>query len=220
MRPKVERRTRCGWLLRLVVLMVALLVVPAARAQSAKVAITDSSVIDALLLKSFGPTVETVKDFTPYHLTGDFNGDGIPDTLIVVRIKGHRSELSKDVKVLNPFYKTEGPAYPDDPKNKPTLALAIIHGGTNPLPNSPPRKFLLVGESPVLAMEDSRTRAQPDARKDLIELMKKKARRPRGSLPLPAKARGDAVLLGTEAADSFLYWDGKTYRWEESEGGE
>jgi hypothetical protein len=53
-----------------------------------------------------------------------------------------------------------------------------------------------------------------------MEIVKKRGRRVRGAMSTPAAARGDAVLLGTEAADSTLYWNGKTYRWVESEGGE
>ena len=174
------------------------------------------------LQTAFGSTVEAVTTFKPFYLTADFNGDGAEDVLIAVRIKGHRSELQKDVKLLNPFGYGAKLTFPADPVATPTLAIAIIHGGKGGWQSSSAAgKFLLVGESPVLILENDRaTSAYPEGRIDLMSIINKRGRRPRGALRAPAAARGDAVLLGTEAADSILYWNGKTYRWEESEGGE
>src|SRR6185503_3603176 len=56
------------------------------------------------LQASFGSAVEAVTAFKPFYLTGDFNGDGMQDIVIVVRIKERRSALPKDVRVINPFY--------------------------------------------------------------------------------------------------------------------
>jgi hypothetical protein len=183
---------------------------------------TTQAVVLAALNASFGTAVEPVTAFKPYYLTGDFNGDGAEDILIVVRVKGHRSDLPKDARLLTPFdYAGTKTTFPADPTNKVTFALAIIHGSRPGWKAAPfAGKFLLFGESPVLALESSRAEAQPDAREQLIEIIRKRAKRPRGSLPPPKDAKGDVIWLGTEAADSFLYWNGKTYRWYESEGGE
>jgi hypothetical protein len=157
-----------------------------------------------------------VPAFRPFHLTGDFNGDGGQDILIVVRLKGRRSELPPDVKLLNPFYRTEGPAFPADPSAIPTLAFVIIHG-TKAGWKTPPTaaKFLLVGESPILILENERAMGRPEDAKGLMELISKRGKRRRGATRPPAAAKGDAILLGTEATESILYWNGKTYRWEE-----
>ena len=81
-------------------------------------------------------------------------------------------------------------------------------------------KFLLFGESPVLILEDDRAQSKGlEGRVKLMEIISKHGRR-RGPLGAPAAARGDTILLGTEAADSILYWNGKTYRWKELEDGE
>lgn len=179
------------------------------------------SALTEALQKSLGSTVEAVTTFKPFYLTGDFNGDGAQDVLIAVRIRGHRSELPKDVRLLNPFARGAKPTFPVDPVAVPTLALAIIHGSRAGWQSSPMEKFLLVGESPVLALENDRaTSKYPEGQVKLMEIIKRNGRRRRGAFRAPATAKGDSVLLGTEAADSILYWDGKTYRWQETEGGE
>jgi hypothetical protein len=48
-----------------------------------------------------------------------------------------------------------------------------------------------------------------------MEIISKRGKRRRGATRPPAAAKGDAILLGTEATESILYWNGKTYRWEE-----
>ena len=179
-----------------------------------------SAAVIEVLKTSFGPALEPATRFKPFYLTGDFNGDGAQDIAIVVRIKGQRRDLAPDVKILNPF---DGPrvTFPVDPVAKPTLAFAIIHGTAMGWKTSQPAgKFLLLGESPILILEYERSTGKPEDAKDLMEIMTKRARRRRGQAWPPATAKGDSIVLETEAINSILYWNGKTYRWEESEGGE
>jgi hypothetical protein len=169
----------------------------------------------------FGPSIMAVRGFQPFHLTGDFNGDGAPDIVMVVRIVGPQSKLPQDVQVVtNAFgYGTAG--FPFNPAVEPPGALAIVHGtaaGWN-TPNA--GKFLLVGESPILILSYNRgVSTHPPDHMNLMHVMRKPARRRRGASWPPAAAKGDAVILETEATDSILYWNGKTYRWEEAAGGE
>jgi len=175
-----------------------------------------ATAVTEILATNFGSAVTAVSAFSPFYLTSDFNGDGAEDVLVVVRITGPRKTLPAAVKLMNPFYRTTGSAYPADPAAKPTLALAIIHGAKGGWRSAPAARFLLVGESPVLALENSRAESnQPDDRKSLLELIRKRPGR-RGAVRPPAGAKGDAVLLGTEATESFLYWNGTTYVWKES----
>lgn len=180
-----------------------------------------SALIAEVLRTTYGSTVEAASSFQPFYLSGDFNGDEVPDILVVVRITGQRANLPLDVKLYNPFERPKA-VFPADPSANPTLALAIIHGG-RPGWQTPPalEKFLLLGESPVLILNYGRiTSAGPQDRENLMELMKKRARRPRGDAWPPLAAKGDSIVLGTEATDSILYWNGKNYRWEEAAGGE
>ena len=224
--PTMKRETKtnssCGPRPVLVVFAISFLAAVAisGTAQTKRPQPSESTVIEALNA-SFGAAVEPVTAFKPFYLRGDFTGDGAEDILIVVRIKGHRSDLPKDVRLLTPFDSGTKTTFPSDPSNKVTLALAIIHGSRAGWKIAPVAgKFLLFGESPVLILENERAAAEPDARNKLMEIIHKRGARARGAIRPPAAAKGDSILLGTEAADSILYWNGKTYRWEELEGGE
>jgi hypothetical protein len=179
-----------------------------------------ATVKDALQA-SFGTAVEAVTAFKPYYVIGDFNGDGGGDIVVAVRIKGQRSELPTDVTVYNPFERPKA-VWPTDPIATPTVALAIIHGGRFNSQTQPPmEKFLLFGQSPVLILNYGRVASgDPNAVKTLIELLKKGSKRLKDLGWPPAAAKGDSIVLGTEATDSILYWNGKNYRWEEAAGGE
>jgi len=174
-----------------------------------------SSLIAQDLRSVFGSVVEPVTAFKPYYLIGDFNGDGAEDLLIVVRVKEKRTALPKDVRVVNPFDLDAKVAFPDNPASEKKLALAIIHSWKIPQPTG---KFLLIGASPILILENNRaTSGRPEDAKNLIELMTRRGKRRRGQ-KFPRSARGDVILLGTEVGgDSTLYWNGGTYRWEDAE---
>ncbi|HEV7473707.1 MAG TPA: hypothetical protein VGN90_06650 [Pyrinomonadaceae bacterium] len=172
------------------------------------------------LRSSFGSVVESVTVFKPYYVIGDFNGDGAEDIVVAVRIKGQRSDLPADVTVYNPFERPKA-IFPADPLATPTLALAIIHGKSSWQTPPAAQNFLLFGQSPVLILNYGRvTAGDPAALKTLIELLGKRSTRLRDLGWPPAAAKGDAIILGTEATDSILYWTGKNYRWEEAAGGE
>jgi len=165
--------------------------------------------------------VEPVTAFKPYYLTGDFNRDGAQDVLIVVRIKGPRAELTPGVNIYNPFGRPKA-VFPSDPIANPTLALAIIHGSQPGWQTAPAlEKFLMLGETPVLILNYSRvTSTELQDKKNLMELLGKRSTKFRGDGWPPAAAKGDSIVLGTEATDSILYWNGKNYRWEEAAGAE
>lgn len=178
------------------------------------------AVVAAALRTSFGSAVEAVTAFKPYYVIGDFNGDGAQDIVVAVRIKGQRSELPTDVTIYNPFERPKA-VYPADPSATPTLALAIIHSQAGWQTSAAAEKFLLFGQSPVLILNYGRaTSGDPDAVKTLIELLGKGSKRLKDFGWPPLAAKGDSIVLGTEATDSILYWNGKNYRWEEAAGGE
>ncbi|HEV7747603.1 MAG TPA: hypothetical protein VGO56_21570 [Pyrinomonadaceae bacterium] len=186
-----------------------------------KTAPLNAATISDALRKSFGSAIEATTAFKPYYLTGDFNGDGAQDILIVVRIKGSRSELAPDVKIYNPFERPKA-IYPEDPAANPTLALALIHGSRLGWQTTPAlEKFLLFGQSPILILNYSRAASsEASDQKGLMELLPRRSTKYRGDSWPPATAKGDSIVLGTEATDSILYWNGKTYRWEEAAGGD
>ncbi len=158
---------------------------------------------------NFGSVLEPVAPVKPFYLIGDLNGDRIEDLIIVVRINGLRSSLPKDVRLLNPFDAERKINYPAAKENK--FGLAIIHSWKRPQPTG---KFLLIGDSPILILENSRPTSGPDAGD--MKLMLRNARRRPGEV-YPKTAKGDIVVMGTEVGgDSKLYWNGTTYVWEDS----
>lgn len=175
-----------------------------------KITVQSAEVTDALGA-SFGTAVEAVTAFKPFYLTGDFNGDAIQDIVTVVRIKERRTALPKDVRVLNPFWGSPKVTYPSNPASENTLAFAIIHSWKSPQPTA---KFLLIGDAPILIFVYDRTSDPSDA-KDLMSVMSKRGKRPRG-VYFPPTAKGDVIWLFTQVGDETpLYWNGRTYRWEE-----
>jgi len=189
-----------------------------ARDQTAQSAVTvnhsQSTVIAAVLQTSFASAVETSTAFQPFYVTGDFNGDGAQDIAVVVRIKERRSALPKDVRLMNPFQFEKTIEFPANPATENKLALVIIHGWKNPKPSG---KFLLIGDSPILILDYQRvTSDQPADRRNLIALMSKRGKRRKGET-FPRGAKGDVILLGNQVGDnSPLYWNGRTYVWEDS----
>jgi len=176
--------------------------------------LAQTAAVTEALQGSFGSAVEAVTGFKPFYLTGDFNGDGMQDIVIVVRIRERRSALLKDVRLLNPFYASPKVTFPSNPAAENNLALAIIHSWKTP---ESAEKLLLIGEAPIPIFVYDRA-STPESAKDLMQLMSKGGKRRRGQT-FPATAKGDVILLGTEVgSDSPLYWNGKTYKWVEPEG--
>ena len=201
-----------GWALSLVFL--ALCGFVATTPNSAQTSARQPATVSAALQTNFGATVEASTAFKPFYMTGDFNGDGVQDIAVVVRIKETRSALPKDVRLLNPFEVGRSIKFPANPAAENKLALAIIHGWKNPKASA---KYLLVGDSPILILDYQRLVSdQPADRQDLIGLMPRRGRRPQGST-YPRGAKGDVILLGNQVGDnSPLYWNGRTYVWEDS----
>ena len=163
------------------------------------------------LRNSFGAVVEAVALVKPFFLTGDFNGDGTQDLIVVVRVKERRAALPKDVRLVNPFESERGIIFPANPTAENKFALAIIHSWKAPQPAG---KYLLIGDSPILILENSRPVSGPEA--GSMELMSRRGKRRKGET-LPRGSMGDVILLTTEVGgDSKLYWNGKTYRWQDS----
>jgi hypothetical protein len=174
--------------------------------------------IDTTLREAFGPPLATVKTFKPYYLLGDFNGDGAEDVLVIVRVTGHRSELAKDVSVANPFEPERKASFPSDPAKENRLAIAIVHSWKFPQVTA---KFLLIGDSNLLILDHERaTSGRAEDITALMSVVKRRGPRPKG-LKFPVTAKGDLVLLGNQVGDdSMLYWNGRTYRWRDSETGD
>jgi hypothetical protein len=117
------------------------------------------------------------------------------------------------VKLLNPFERGGAIKFPKKSVEDNKLAVAIIHSWNNPAQAA---RLLLLGESPILILQNARAiSSEPSDRLNLIGLRSRRAKRPRGEI-LPRGSKGDVILLATEVGgDGLLYWNGRTYLWEE-----
>jgi hypothetical protein len=162
-----------------------------------------SARVQAVVQRLFGTNVDAAADRSPYYVIGDFNDDRREDLLVLVRVKGPRGGLPKEVSVLNPWHLESTSS-----NAASVLALAVVHGSSEGWDTlTPSGRFLLADKEFFSTPIWEQSAGAP------ISLMKKHLTMPARRVVLPKMAKGDAVGLGTEAGiDIVLYWDGKTYR--------
>ena len=168
----------------------------------------------------YNSTVEAVTQFKPFYLTGDFNADGAQDLLAVVKLKVAQGQLPKDARIVKPFgfEGTESPSLSASTGGETiALGLAILHGGKKGWRvGQPAAKYLLLGGSPLQIL--TYDNISSNYVKDLMTLLPaSRARRRRYSeFRVPQTARGAWILVGTQVGEGLVYWDGKTYRFQDS----
>ena len=148
--------------------------------------------------QQFGDTCSLVPQFPP--MTGDLNGDGVEDIVIVARCKNALIDQDeKNYKVIDPmdsFYGYGNPAIttgfaPDDPRLR-GIALLVIHG-SGPLAwrsPTPQAKFVIINIS-------------------IKTVVVKKMR-------VNKKKTTTAIYVEEAGADemtSAVFWDGRKYRY-------
>jgi hypothetical protein len=206
---KLPRRLFVSSVAALFLFLCTLVITPAGNAQSR----TPGNAVAPAVQKHFGTTAEAVTSFQPFYVIGDFNGDGVPDLAVVVRLKARRLTLPADVKLLNPFERGGAIKFPNNPVDENKLAIAIVHSWNQPVAAG---KLVLLGDSPILILQNARAiSSERGDRLNLIGLRSRRAKRGRGEI-LPGGSKGDVILLTTEVGgDGLLYWNGRTYLWEE-----
>jgi hypothetical protein len=148
--------------------------------------------------QQFGESCSLAPQFAP--MTGDLNGDGVEDIVIVARCKNALIDQDeKNYKVIDPmdsFYGYGNPAIttgfaPDDPKLR-GLALLVIHGSgaeawRSPTPQA---KFVIINIS---------------IKTVVVKKMK-----------VTKKKTTTAIYVEEAGADemtSAVFWDGRKYRY-------
>jgi hypothetical protein len=208
--PRCPPRRRCGtssfrlWL----VAMTGMAAMASSHAARPDV-MTEAMCREAMpqVAKAFGGVLEPIRQ-GGYCVAGDFSGDGRPDVFMVVRVLVKKVAASTGIKSIYPFFNKEG--------EKDRLQFLVLHAATNGDKSTEwtqGDKFLLDGGSPILILEEQRM-GEPDMKR--IPQRSKAAR----ELQVPQKnIKGEAVLLGTEAVQAIIYWNGKTYIFHEDPSG-
>jgi hypothetical protein len=132
----------------------------------------------------------------PDHYLADFNGDGNRDAAVPIEFeaRGAPRELG-DVTVLNPWLASVEPGAKDPHETSSDKALLVLHGAS--------KEWSAVKPSAAFLLLDS-------VFDDLRVVDRQAAGR---NLKVPALAKGDCLLTGTEEAKGLICWDGQTYRW-------
>lgn len=163
---------------------------------------------EAAVRRLFGAGVEVAKDRNPYFLTGDFNGDSRQDLVALVRLKGAKSSLPKEVVALNPWGYEGG-----NSQASSNLALVVVHGAAAGWDTQTPAGRYFLADRDYFSTP---TWEGPTPEGVKLLALKRKIRLGGGGSRRglePRMAKGDAVILPTEAGiDIYLYWDGKTYK--------
>ena len=117
---------------------------------------------------------------------------------VIVKLKssGASRTLAKGVTVLNPWLLAIEPRAKDPHLTQSDKALFVFHGATVQWTDDRIKGvFLLL-----------------DAVYDEISVIKRQAK---SAVSLPGTSKGDCILTGTEEAKGIIYWNGKTYVWQQ-----
>jgi len=132
----------------------------------------------------------------------DFNGDGVTDSIYYTDVVGDISGLSS-VNLFQPWLKM------DKQKQGAKTAIVIIHGYASSTENSLPAGVSL----PVVIHDKNDISVLDTAAMLQSEVIKKELIAQLEEPELSARAKGDIILIPTEAGiDSFIYWDGSSYQ--------
>lgn len=176
--------------------------------------------VAAAINTNYNSTVEAVMQFKPFYLMGDFNADGAQDLLAVIKLKVAQGQLPKNARIVKPFgFEDAASANQSSGAagERVALGLAILHGGKGSWrTGTPAARYLLLGGSPLQIL--TYDNISSNAVKDLLSVVPaSRARRRRYSeFRVPQTARGAWILVGTQVGEGLVYWDGKTYRFQDS----
>jgi hypothetical protein len=139
-------------------------------------------------------------------LAGDFNGDGKPDAIMVVKVLVGKVAPTTGIKTLPTFW--------EQTHEKGRLQFLALHSTASAAASAWDKydRLLLDGNSPILVLR----------REEMVSDMLRVTPRSREvkELQVPRKdMRGDGMHLDTEAVSAILYWNGKKYVFHEDPAG-
>ena len=145
----------------------------------------------------FATTAKVATTRQPAFITGDFNGDGIEDLAVLIKLDGTLS-TSRQVQVSSPW---EFPGSVQS--NSYATSLVIINGSKDGWMSADTQVYVLLDKSGVLETPSfqlmQKNKSDPDYSQ--IQAM------------LPVKNAGDLIVLPTEAGiDTYIYWYKTSYR--------
>lgn len=176
--------------------------------------------VAAAIDTNYNSAVEAVTQFKPFYLMGDFNADGAQDLLAIIKLKVAQGRLPKNARIVKPFGFEDNASVNQSSSaegERVALGLAILHGGKGGWrTGTPSARYLLLGGSPLQIL--TYDNISSNAVKDLMSLVpaSRVRRRRYSEFRVPQTARGAWILVGTQVGEGLVYWDGKTYRFQDS----
>lgn len=157
----------------------------------------DTKTVSVIITHYFTSQARISFDAQPNYVTGDFNGDGNSD-LAVLFYPQKKIEASKQVHVSKPW------VFPGSVQSKAySKSLAIINGSSNGWMSSGAKVYALLDYSGVLVTPSFQLIYKNNTEKDYAQ---RKAM-------LPTQNNADLLILPTEAGvDTYIYWDGNSYK--------
>jgi hypothetical protein len=175
--------------------------------------------VATLLRSEFGDLfILDGRDVSPSYMVGDFNGDGVEDIAISVRVN---RVINPDDRSTPPFFfekafgpgtSTVGEEIEKDrfaigalARYKDLTILLVIHGSSRQQWNNSEQKFVIVDAwhlgKKMMSLHQGRE-LKPSAYGDEPQIIP------------PPQLLGDAILmLDGESVGTAVYWDGARYRW-------
>ena len=189
----------------LVVLSVVVACLPSGEETPARQEETSAAPIAKGFHEVFGDSVLKASDRETHQFQGDFDGDGAMDQMFVVEATGKAGDIPEGVTVWDSWSNQS-----IDPlislSDRQGVSLAILHGFKSTQGSN---AFLLYDQRPISVLDAG-------AARDMSLLSRSSFSK---EIPeLDSMAKGDALIIPTESGiDTYLYWDGATYRFYEPE---
>jgi len=158
-----------------------------------------------LVAKQYAGTLQPIAR-EGHCMAGDFNGDGVPDVIMVVKVLVAKVPPKSGIKTVTTFGKSGG--------ETGRLQFLALHSTANSANTRWENvdKLLLDGDSPILVLR--REEMKSDMQRVTARSREaKELQVPRGAM------RGDGVQLDTEAVSAILYWNGKKWVFHEDPAG-
>jgi hypothetical protein len=155
------------------------------------------------------PGIDSVLGFKPElasersvsELRGDFNGDGVEDHLLVVKSASMPKQAPQQVKVVRPWPLEQGETA-GDLAHGASVNFVIIHGKDT----APASRVVVLHDDNSVSLLDAPGAAE-------LQVVKRAKLTELEEPALAQAAKGDVLSVPTPAGiDTYIYWDGSTYK--------
>lgn len=165
------------------------------------------SMSSGLLVEAFGGFAASADNAPARKLSGDFNADGQLDRLIWLNVHDSKYQLPVDTSIVRPWTDegVDQTSRSFEPGAK--RGLGIVHCQPGTVDECKLQRAFVVHDPDPISILDT------EAATELLVTSQAALAEEEGVSEIIERARGDVIVVPTEAGiDTYLYWDGQTYR--------